>query len=351
VTDRDDPVDEVDPDGLRWPVHPADAADRTTSTGVLASSDGASQGAEPGAHPTLPLRPPTDGADGGAAIAPSANTGPPPVPTGARDPSPWGRIEDPVGWTPGSSGRQSEPVFTPPPAHTPDALRDHDFAGPDPGPEVDGHDRRAAVRSRNPVERLTAGLPRPVRIAVDWLVTILGAVAIVLLVKAFVVNPYRIPSSSMEPTLHCKVGSPGCESRFSDRVLANRFIYHFTSPKRGDIIVFRTPPAAQERCGAGGTFVKRLIGMPGETVEMRLEGGDGYVYVNGQKLDESYVQPERRQVSVAYGPSTVPEGQYFMMGDNREASCDSREWGTVPRGNLIGKVFMTYWPPQRISFR
>src|SRR3954465_998380 len=112
--------------------------------------------------------------------------------------------------------------------------------------------------SRNPFERLTSGLPRPARIAIDWIVTIAGAIAIVLAIKHWVVNPYRIPSSSMEPTLHCARPDSGCEARFSDRVLACRFCYRFWSPNRGDIIVFKTPPLAAQRCGAGGTFVKRL---------------------------------------------------------------------------------------------
>ena len=204
--------------------------------------------------------------------------------------------------------------------------------------------------SRNPVDRLTRGLPDPIRVTVDWIVTIVGAVAIVLLVKAFVINPYRIPSSSMEPTLHCAQPASGCEARFSDRVLANRFIYHLRDPERGEIVVFQTPEAAQIKCGAGGTFVKRLIGMPGETVEVRLERGEGYVYVNGRKLDEPYIDPARRSTE-EFGPVKVPQESYFMMGDNRSQSCDSREWGSVPRDNLIGKVFATYWPPNRISFR
>src|SRR5438552_14383639 len=134
------------------------------------------------------------------------------------------------------------------------------------------------------------GVPQPWRTIVDWVVTIAGAVAIVLLIKAWVVNPYRIPSSSMEPTLHCARPAQGCEARFSDRVLANRFIYRFRDPKRGEIIVFKTPPAAQQRCGAGGTFVKRLIGLPGEVVTER----DGYVYINGKRLDEPYIKADRR---------------------------------------------------------
>src|SRR3954468_22173052 len=114
-------------------------------------------------------------------------------------------------------------------------------------------------RSRNPVDRLTSGLPRPARVAIDWIVTIAGAILIVLAIKQWVVNPYRIPSSSMEPTLHCARPGLGCEASFSDRVLACRFCYEFWGPKRGDIVVFNTPPDAKVACGAGGTFVKRLI--------------------------------------------------------------------------------------------
>jgi signal peptidase I len=202
---------------------------------------------------------------------------------------------------------------------------------------------------RNPVDRLTRGLPRGLRVTIDWAVTIVGAVAIVLVVKAYVVNPYRIPSSSMEPSLHCARPAAGCEARFSDRVLANRFIYHLRDPRRGEIVVFETPPEAKVKCGAGGTFVKRLIGLPGETIEVRLERGDGYVYVNGRKLNEPYVRKDRRIQSTAMAPRTIPPSHYFMMGDNRSQSCDSRQWGPVARENVIGKVFATYWPPQRIS--
>ena len=204
--------------------------------------------------------------------------------------------------------------------------------------------------SRNPIDRLARRLPQPWRTIVDWAVTIAGAIAIVLLIKAYIVNPYRIPSSSMEPTLHCARPAADCEARFSDRVLANRFIYRFRDPRRGEIVVFKTPDAAKIKCGAGGTFVKRIIGLPGETIEVRVLQGNGYVFINGRKLNEPYIQPIRRSPATQYGPLTVPKGNYFMMGDNRAQSCDSRFWGTVPRGNIIGKVFLTYWPPNRLSF-
>ncbi len=239
--------------------------------------------------------------------------------------------------------RPEEPA--PEPEHVPVALPQSS-----PEPVVTATEPAPQRHSRNPVDRLTRGLPHGWRVTIDWVVTIAGAILIVLAIKAWVVNPYRIPSSSMEPTLHCARPASGCEARWSDRVLANRFIYRFRDPRRGEIVVFQTPPAARQRCGAGGTFVKRLIGLPGERVELRNERGSSYVYIDGKKLDEPYVQPKRRDTRGAE-TFNVPQGQYFMMGDNRSQSCDSREWGTVPRKNLIGKVFATYWPPNRISVR
>jgi signal peptidase I len=217
-----------------------------------------------------------------------------------------------------------------------------------------GPPKPAPKRSRNPIERLFPDLPHGWRVAIDWVVTIAGAVAIVLAIKAWVVNPYRIPSSSMEPTLHCAAPASGCLATTSDRVLANRFIYHFRDPKRGEIVVFKTPPLARQECGSEGTFVKRLIGLPGEVWEER----DGLVYINGKKLNEPYIRPDRRDHQTLglvdippHGNSNrIPQGYYLMMGDNRNSSCDSRRWGLVPRKNLIGKVFATYWPPSRISF-
>ena len=215
--------------------------------------------------------------------------------------------------------------------------------------------RQPVHHSRNPIDRVARRLPQPWRTIVDWAVTIAGAIAIVLLIKAVVVNPYRIPSSSMEPTLHCARPAQDCEARFSDRVLANRFIYRFRDPKRGEIVVFKTPDAAKIKCGAGGTFVKRIIGLPGDKLQVRVIRGNGYVFINGRQLNEPYIQAIRRSPASQYpaggGVLTVPKDNYFMMGDNRAQSCDSRFWGTVPRKNIIGKVFLTYWPPNRLSFR
>jgi signal peptidase I len=204
---------------------------------------------------------------------------------------------------------------------------------------------------RNPIDRLTARLPSGYRIAIDWLVTILGAILIVIAVKQWIVNPYRIPSSSMEPTLNCAKPAEGCLATGGlldgpDRVLACRVCYDFESPERGDIVVFNSPPEAKVKCGTGGVYVKRLIGLPGETLSEK----DGFVYINGKELNEPYIKPQYRGDG-DFGPVKIPPGRYFMMGDNRTGSCDSRYWGTVPRKNLIGKVVATYWPPARISIQ
>jgi signal peptidase I len=200
---------------------------------------------------------------------------------------------------------------------------------------------------RGPIDLVTSRIPPPWRTVVDWLLTIAIAVGAVLAIKQWVVNPYRIPSSSMEPTLHCAEPGNGCTARFSDRVLANRFIYHLKDPERGDVIVFDTPPKAERECfGEGGTFVKRLVGLPGETVSIRR----GVVFIDGKQLEEPYVPPERRD-NQTFPPYTVPPDEYYFLGDNRRESCDSRRWDAVPKENLIGEVFAVYWPPQRIGFR
>jgi signal peptidase I len=197
---------------------------------------------------------------------------------------------------------------------------------------------------RNPLDRLTSRVPEPWRGVLDWTLSILIAVVVVLAVKVEVANPYRVPTASMEPTLHCARPGRGCQSSRSDRVVANRFIYRFRDPRRGEIVVFEAPARTRAVCDEGGTFVKRIVGLPGEVVSER----NGFVYIDGRKLDEPYVEPANRDDRTQQWPR-IAAVHYFMMGDNRSRSCDSREWGTVPRSSLIGPVFLTYWPLDRIG--
>ena len=148
----------------------------------------------------------------------------------------------------------------------------------------------------------------------------------------------------------------GCEAHFSDRVLACRFCFRFWGPKRGQIIVFHTPPLAKVKCGAGGTFVKRLIGLPGEGYRRGRQG---------LPLDHPARQQDRARVEGAVRPTPAagrghrelqaslgrPRRAVLLHGRQPRESCDSRAWGGVPRKNLIGKVIATYWPPNRISIR
>jgi signal peptidase I len=198
------------------------------------------------------------------------------------------------------------------------------------------------------LDRATSRLPRRWRIAVDWLVTLAVAIGFVLVFEAELAKPFRIPSSSMEPTLHCARPADGCEASSSDRVIACEICYRFSRPKRDQIVVFHAPAAARA-CGgeSPGIFVKRLIGLPGDAVH---EDANGRIWIDGRPLAEPYVTA----ASLAgdrYRNETwrVPAGAYFMLGDNRGGSCDSRMWGAVPRSNLIGPVVLTYWPPTRVS--
>ena len=148
----------------------------------------------------------------------------------------------------------------------------------------------------------------------------------------------------MEPTLHCARPEPGCESGPSDRVLANRFIYRFRDPAAGRHRRLQDAArGASTRCGAGGTFVKRLVGLPGDRIAM----SDGVLQVNGEPVDEPYVNGGGPGTDFA--ERTLGADEYFMMGDNRAQSCDSREWGPVTRDDLIGPVFAVYWPLTRLG--
>jgi signal peptidase I len=197
------------------------------------------------------------------------------------------------------------------------------------------------------------------------------ALGLALAIQAWLIKPYQIPSESMEPTLD--VGQ---------RVLVNRFIYHFEDPSVGDIIVFHPPDGADEEeggeCGqptqrgepcdrpttseSSENFIKRLVAGPGDTVRII----HGIAIVNGKVSEAANGHIEKggcgkplppSQWRFAQGdedcnfpkPIKIPPDHYFMMGDNRANSKDSRYWGPIPRAWIIGKAFATYWPPDRIG--
>jgi signal peptidase I len=207
------------------------------------------------------------------------------------------------------------------------------------------------------LSRPLSRIPQPWRKLVDWVLTICVAVAVVLVFEASVAQPYRIPTSSMEHTFNCARPGQGCLGSSDDRVLALKLAYDFESPQRGQVVVF-TAPAAAGSCDAGSggtTFVKRLIGLPGESVH---ENGQGFISIKQSgsgrwvRLHEPYVTGQARLSDLKHFNKTwrVPQGEYFMLGDNRGGSCDSRDWGAVPRASLIGPVVFRYWPPDRIGF-
>jgi signal peptidase I len=178
------------------------------------------------------------------------------------------------------------------------------------------------------------------------------ALGLALGIQAFVVKPFRIPSESMEPTLD--VGQ---------RVLVNRVGLRLGNPERGDIMVFKPPKGADDNaCGvrhpndsacprptkdrSSTNFIKRIVAVGGD----RLKVIDGRVYLNGHRQKEPFIRPDS-SCGICNLPRqiTIPKGYYFMMGDNRGQSADSREWGPIPKKWMIGDAFMTYWPPGRIG--
>jgi signal peptidase I len=140
---------------------------------------------------------------------------------------------------------------------------------------------------------------------------------------------YSVTFSSMEPTIHCARPAPGCVAAKSDYVVVERPV---GTLRRGDVVLFEAPPAMATACNASGKYIKRVIGLPGEKVEERK----GYIFIDGKTLSEPYVTADRRDHQA--GAWNVTRGRYFLMGDNRVMSCDSRRWGALPAANLIGKV-------------
>jgi signal peptidase I len=192
------------------------------------------------------------------------------------------------------------------------------------------------------LDRSLTRLPKPLRTLIDWALTITLAIVAVLAFQAEVAKPYRIPSPSMEPTLHCAKPVSGCLSRVADRVIANRVVYRFHEPRRGDIVVFNAPARVEAACDAGGTFIKRIVGLPGEKLSMRK----GVVLIDGVSLVEPYLRHGYRGRESGDW-ARIASDSYFLLGDNRTMSCDSRRWGVIRRDDIIGRADVIYWPPNR----
>lgn len=161
--------------------------------------------------------------------------------------------------------------------------------------------------------------------------TIVIALVLAFLIRTFVVQTFWIPSGSMEPALLVR-----------DRIMAYKIFYGMDDVQRGDVIIFEFPLNPEK------DFVKRVIGLPGDTVEIENKK----VYINQKRLIEPYVvHRDDRNVGFPrdeYGPVKVPPGSLFVLGDNRDSSEDSRYWGYVPEENIVGEVFLIYWPPWRM---
>lgn len=167
------------------------------------------------------------------------------------------------------------------------------------------------------------------------IIGLIWAVVIALFVRAFFVQAYKIPSSSMEPTLLVGDHILVIKCLYGIRIpFIGKQLIEFSEPKRGEIVVFVYPRDPKK------DFIKRVIGLPGEQVEIR----DKRVFISGRPLEDPWGVWEKGEVQRPdFGPVKVPEGHYFVMGDNRDNSMDSRYWGFVPRDNLIGRAFIIYW--------
>jgi signal peptidase I len=170
------------------------------------------------------------------------------------------------------------------------------------------------------------------RAIIEWGVILVVALLAALLLRTFVIQPYYIPSASMEPTL--KVG---------DKVLVNKLSYDLHSIHRGDVIVFKKPP--DDNTPGIKDLIKRVIGLPGETIA----GKDGQIYIDGKLLNEPWLPRVDQNTTSTFAPVQIPAGEYFVMGDNRGDSSDSRVFGPIPKSLVVGRAFIKVWPPSRIG--
>jgi signal peptidase I len=212
------------------------------------------------------------------------------------------------------------------------------------GTVITGTGRRQAPKQET--EPGAAGAPTPSRrrVLVQAAIVVALAVVLAIVLRTFVVGTYLIPSGSMEPTL-----------MINDRIMVDKLSYDLHSIHRGDIVVFSTPPA--ENCGGPpvADLVKRVIGLPGDTVSLSA----GRVYIDGKLLAEPWFSPGTEPPTTP-GPSSkpyalrhpfkVPAHDVYVMGDNRTVSCDSRYWGPILQSSIVGKVDLRFWPVSRIHF-
>ena len=195
----------------------------------------------------------------------------------------------------------------------------------------------ADVTTPAPIDDETAPAPAPApqprspsRVVGEWVIVLVLALLAAFIIRTFVFQP----SGSMEPTL--QVG---------DRIIVSKLSYDIHDPHRGDIIVFHAPAREATVCADPSIkdLVKRIIGMPGETISSR----GNTILINGKPLAQPWFAPV--PLGPAIVPTKIPADSYFVMGDNRTNSCDSRDWGTLPRGNIIGHVVFRIWPLSQIG--
>ncbi len=171
--------------------------------------------------------------------------------------------------------------------------------------------------------------PDPENPWVEGLKTVGLSIILALGIRTFVAEARYIPSGSMLPTLE-----------INDRLIIDKLGYKFADPKRGDVVVFSPTDALKQQYK--DAFIKRIIGLPGETVEVK----NAQVIINGETISENYIAEEPQY---NWGPQTVPENSYLVLGDNRSNSFDSHSWGFVPRENIIGRAVVRFWPLDRLG--
>ena len=166
----------------------------------------------------------------------------------------------------------------------------------------------------------------------DVIKTVVIALSIFLIVYLFLMQPHQVNGQSMVPNFHDK-----------DYLLTDKVTYKRRDPQRGEVVVFHAPDQAGCPKGAGCDFIKRVLGVPGESVEIK----DGGVYINGVRLQENYLPADFVTQAGAFTKNrqiTLGENEFFVAGDNRDHSSDSRAWGPVTKDKIIGRVFFRYWP-------